>query len=132
MQWLIDIVKELIHGQLGFFDRGDPTSPDWTLPDFVADGEWRDLDLSAIVPENARVVAFHCQATCGDVSKQIRFRTRGNVYSANVSGLRAITTGFAVRQDLLIACDVDLFVQYALQPGDWHTLELTVKGWWLR
>lgn len=143
MQWLIDIILELIepmlaalkvtiHGQLGAFDRGNVENIDFTLPFFITDNAWHDLDLSAIVPAGARFVLFHTYIKNFTVGKAFYIQTKGNPDAHNISRIEAQISGLGLRADWTCPVNSNRKCEYRAHVGGWSVINLTVKGWWLR
>ncbi|MBA7685829.1 hypothetical protein ES703_94257 [subsurface metagenome] len=132
MQWLINTIKELIHSQLGFFDRGDPVAADFEAADLVGDNTWRDLDLSAIVPAAAQAVTLRVTMQNTTVLRYIDFRKKSHVGWPNIAYCRLVTASIIHTFDKLVALDSNRFCQYRLNHQDWTALQITVAAWWLR
>lgn len=132
MQWLIDIIKELIHGQLGFFNRGDPGAPDWTQATLTADWNWHVLDCSAIVPEDARAIVLNIGIMDDIVARRIHIRKFGNVNTFNRSELRTQVAFLHIFQDVTCPCDSSRRLEYRMTNAIWDFATIIVKGWWLR
>lgn len=132
MQWLIDTIKELIHGQLGFFDRGDPVAYDFQKADFTTDNSWRDLDLSPIVPADAKLILLRIRLTGNAIGAVARFRTKGYVNSSNIPNPGLMVANILHRYDIFVAPDSNRFVQYRISNIIWANVDVTVGGWWLR
>lgn len=130
MQWLIDLIIEAIGIPPVYIDRGDPADWDWELGDFVADGTWRDLDLSAIVPANAKGVIFFAAVRNAAIGKNFQLRKKGNVNERVVALARTQVGAQFVYEDLTTACDDDRIIQYNATAGVWQNLFLVVKAWW--
>jgi len=58
----------------GFEDRGDPAVYDYDKNDLTKDGAWHDLDLSGIVPENAKAVFIIGHVQGNGIDWTIMFR----------------------------------------------------------
>lgn len=132
MQWFIDIIKERIHSQLGYFDRGDPAAPDFVKTDFIRDNAWHTLDLSAIVPEGAVLVLFCVRAHSPYIEQGIRLRKHGNTNDVARSMLRTQLAHVSMHFDWSTACSPDRKIDYRISVDPWGLIYLTVKGWWLR
>lgn len=132
MQWFIDIIKEVIHGQLGYFDRGDPGAFDFDEDDLTTDNAWHDLDLSAIIPATAQGVVLHLKFRCPNAGAPIRFRKKGNVNLFNTSICGTSVANVTHWDDLICPIDVNRFLQYQIANLAWITIEITVSAWWLR
>jgi len=135
MQWLIDIVLEKVAeaGYLtnSYIDRGTTNQPDFSLGDFIGDLSWNDLDLSAIVPEGAKAVAFTMSGMGTFASSVARFRKKGNLYSFNSTSFATPVSDIEDYGDCMCGISADRKIQYNLLDVGWDDLYLTVKGWWL-
>lgn len=132
MQWLIDIILALIPPGTEFVDRGDPGAYDWTVGDFTTDNTWRDLDCSAIVPENAIAILFNCQMRTTATNKTSSFRKNGNASGYNIA---AAATGSAQHYHSwspLVWCDVNRVIEYRIPNFVWQNFNLVVCGWILK
>lgn len=132
MQAVIDAILEIVSDRIGYFDRGDPLNYDFTLADLLMGGAWHDLDLSGIVPANARAVLFNVQCINNVINKQFRFRQNGNVNPRNVRGLRSQVAGLLYMDSFVVACDSNRVIEYSMQGFTWTYVDFTVCGWWLR
>lgn len=132
MQWFIDIIKELIHGQLGYFDRGDPADADFTLVDFTLDNTWHDLDLSAIVPADAQAVNLKLNVRSAAAQTRYAFRKKGNVFEWNTLVIWSQVANIRKGVISAVACDSNRIIQYKSIGGVTNVLIVVVSGWWLR
>jgi len=131
MQWLIDLIIEEIGVPPCFIDRGDPAVVDYVVGDLVIDNDWHDLDLSAIVPENAKGVVIHTLLTTQQVGLNFNLRKKGNTNAINISQAWSAVAFESFSPDMTVPCDENRKIQYKVWPGNWLILQLTVKGWWL-
>lgn len=135
MQWLIDIIKAWIEAQgyltTSFVDRGDHAVHDFTTGDFIVDGDWHDLDLSSIVAENAKGVAFRIRIKTSVIGMTAEFRTKGNIKSFNMGGINTVVADVNHVGDCIIPLKTDRKIEYSLFGTGLQALYLNVKGWWL-
>lgn len=138
MQWLIDIVKGWVLAQdyltYSYIDRGDPAVSDYAIGDFTKDGTWHELDLSAIVPENAQAINATIAIRADSVAASFMLRRPGNVNSEAVSRITTQVANGINIADLVYAVDADRKIDYQLTPdfiATWNTIDFTIKGWWL-
>jgi len=114
----------------GFIDRGDPTAFDFTTGDFTWDGNWHELDLSAIVPQNAKAVLFAAQFLHGGGGQHFKLRKHGNTNEKVISDITTQYINRVISPDLVVACDAGRKIDCWAGPGFPGTINLTVKGWW--
>lgn len=132
MQWLIDIVKELIHGQLGYFDRSDPNAHDFVAVDFTQDGAWHVLDLSGIIPADTQLVLIRLILICPFITRYFFLRKNGNVWAFNVvrGGVQIANHRNSI--DVHVTPDADGKIEYRISGGTFTAINFLVAGWWLR
>lgn len=131
MQWLFNIIRNLVSQDVGFVDRGDPTGYDFSTRDFTADNNWRDLNLGSIVPEHAVAVLLRVRVMTTSGYRLIRFRKNGNVNVGNLANVATVDAGFMIWEDIVVACDVNRMIEYRAIVAEWTYLDVTVGGWWL-
>jgi len=128
-EWLIDMIQEW-HFSHVFVDRGDPAAADFLKGDLTLDGAWHDLDLSGIVPSNAKAVALYVALFATDVNQNIWFRTNGNVNTYNVSRAFTQTSLIWSTGDFIVPLDEARKIEYMSVNPTWISISITVKGWW--
>lgn len=135
MQWLIDIIIEAVIAAIGippvFIDRGDPAAADYVTGDFIKDETWRELDLSAIVPEGAQAVTCFVLMKAVLTGKFFAVKKGGQVNGVNISQIMSIAAGVYNTADFTVAVDSNRKVEYYAKAGVYTVLNVTVKGWWL-
>lgn len=115
----------------GFYEnRGDPADWDKGIGDFVTDNTWRDLDLSALVPEYANAVHIRLAFENDFVMKTIAFREKGNVNVVNASETNSLVSAATHQRSVICALDSDRFILYRISVGGWTKLNFLVRGWW--
>ena len=113
-----------------FYDRGDPSSIDFTLSDFTTDEAWHDLDLSNIVPSGAKAVLLSLLIQDDKTLSWVMFRKNGNINEYNVSTRRTQIIDVFVDADIIVSCDVNRVIEYKTENTTFTRLELKVRGWW--
>ena len=117
-----------------YVQRAEQTAFDWTLvsdPAIVTDGNWYDLDCSAIVPANAVLILFRVFAQDDVTSRIFSMRKNGytNVYSTY--SVRTQAANIAIEAPALVACDANRVVEYYASNTAWTNISLLVIGWWV-
>lgn len=130
MQWLVDLVYAMVLEKGFYFDRGDPTAYDFKVTDLFCDDTWRNLDLSAIVPANAKAVALVVRLEDNLVGKRIRFRKKGNTDVYNDSEVRTQVANIPMPADVIVAVDTDRKIQYRTDNTSFTRIDIVIKGWW--
>ena len=132
VQPIIDAIIEIIRSQFGAFDRGDAAAFDFGVGDFVQDNAWRDLDLSPIVPENARAVCLRLVIRATVIDTPINFRTKGNVNPFNVTRTTCSVANVKNSVDVIVYPDADRVIEYKILLNVFPLINVCVAGWWLR
>lgn len=112
-----------------FVDRGDPSSTDFSVNDWTKDGDWHELDLSGIVPENATAVLFYLGIRCSTAGKRVYFRKAGNSNEFNYCGARSQVANVAFQGDYICPLSTDRKIEYFIDADTWSAITFTVKGW---
>lgn len=135
LQIFINQVKEWIalQGYLttSFVDRGDPDTWDFSDATLIQDGNWHDLDLSAIVPANAKAVLGYMIVKDDSVDSYFQVRTNGHVHAISRSGIRTQVANVFNDGDVVMYPDANRKIEYRCSAGDWTRIYLHIKGWWL-
>lgn len=116
----------------GFYDRGDPATFDYAKEDLTIDGAWHDLNLSAIVPAGAKAVLICGEVEGAGTDWEIRFRKNGNTNEINTCDMETIRAGVERHRSSIVACDANRVIEYKADNQAWTTLNLVVRGWWIR
>lgn len=112
-----------------YYDRGDPAGYDYNEGDLTTDGVWRDLDLSSIVPDGARVVVLRIALADDATGSTLSFRKNGNANGYNSGSIRTQAIGVTVDGDIIVSCDSDRVIEYATTNTTFTTIRILVKGW---
>lgn len=138
MQWLIDIAIEAMEQYLidnpRYVDRGDPGVVDFAKANFIRDGNWYELDLSAIVPENAVAIAARAELVSDSVDATFAIRRHGNANTEVISEVVTQVGGIRMPPDWTCAVDEDRKIDYKVykEPNYvFYIVNLVIKGWWL-
>ncbi|RLC33997.1 hypothetical protein DRH14_03915, partial [Candidatus Shapirobacteria bacterium] len=129
--WMRPVVggsRNAIAGGVKFVDRGDPSAYDWTLTDFVRDGNWHDLDASSILPSSAanQRVLIRASIASSSINDYLQIRQKGNSNVYNAAYLRG-TSGAG---DYLVPCDINRKFEYRVnEAGSISSLAVVIRGW---
>jgi len=116
--------------QNSFFNRGDPSVPDFTTDNFIKDTTWRSLDLSGIIPAGTKAVLLVCDFRSTIGARRVRFRTHGNSNIYNISHCRNPMADLNYAYDITVPTDGHRQIEYNVTAATYPELSLTVKGWW--
>lgn len=129
MQWLIDIILDLIPATPGYVSRGTTFAFDFESGDFVQDDTWRQISLAGIVPEGTVAVHLRVSASTNFILNRIRFRKNILASFANVADTQFHVAGRAMTQDKIVSLDTSREMQYRIVSTGWTTFGITVAGW---
>lgn len=110
-------------------DRGDPSGYDKQLSDLTTDGTWRDLDLSAIVPDGAKAVILRVNVQDDAAGNEFDLRKNGNSNAYNTFEIRTQVSGVSNIQSGIVFCDTSRVIEYYATNTTWTHIYLVVLGW---
>ncbi|MBA7613778.1 hypothetical protein ES703_21034 [subsurface metagenome] len=116
----------------GYYDRGDPATYDKAKEDLTIDGAWHDWDLSAIVPAGAKAVLLIGHVEGAGTDWSIWFRKNGNTNEINHGEMETLRANVERCRMIIVACDDNRVIEYKADNVAWVTLNLAVRGWWIR
>lgn len=137
MSWeaIIDQMKEWVQAQgyltTSYIERENWANFDFAVGHFNQDGNWHELDLSAIVPAGASAVNLHLKSASTVVGTAIRIRRKGStstLYSC-VMRIKVALIWHGIKSGFKISTDRK--IEYMILMGPYTWLYLTVHGWWL-
>lgn len=117
-----------------YVDRGSITAYDKTTADFTTDGTWRDIDLSAIVPAAAKMIAFKLRIEEDNIDRLAEFRTKGHADAADINTIcerPAVANNTFYFWGCLSAGAYPQILQYRFTNTVWTAIDFVVMGWWL-
>lgn len=115
---------------VGYHDRGDPSAYDFTQATLITDATWRDMDLSSIVPSDAKTVLLNVSITDDAVSSWLTFRKNGNTNNINNGIIFTQVANVQIVQDVIVACDTSQIIEYIGANLAFTSIDISVKGWW--
>ena len=113
-----------------FVDRGDPAVADFDKNALTESGAWIELDLSGIIPKEARLVKLRLVAQSELLTATCSVRKKGNINEVNVDRLEVSATGVPYCVTLCVACGSDGIIEYKFSAIMFWALDITVRGWW--
>lgn len=114
-----------------FVDRGDPAGADYTQATLTADGTWRDLNLSAIVPAGAHRVRLYGQIKDGVAGRYIAFRKNGHVNNFNLLVVQENVANLDEYFQGEVECDTNRIIEYQISNAVIAAITVVVIGWWI-
>jgi hypothetical protein len=107
----------------------DPSSDDFSVGNFTADGQWHDLDLSSIVGVGRRLVLLCCVLSDDQISMAMQFRTKGNSNAYNVGMFNNQIANAAAYGNVIVLTDTSGVIQYYLTSNTYTAIYVRVRGW---
>lgn len=116
-------------GVTPYVDRGDPAAWDYSKVDFLTDGAWHTLDLSAIVPQGATLVHLKIKALTAFNNSIIAFCKNDIINKLNGATIAIRHGASDYYEEAWVACDADRKIEYWTSNQTWVILDLMVRGW---
>lgn len=124
-------IREAMRGIYHMFvNRGDPANYDFTLTDFTTDGNWHDLNLSAITPTTARLILLDLDFNVDHKGEAIEFRKKTNSNDKNHAGVDSFENNQDRHKQLCIIPNNSQVCEYKTVSENWNSLNMTICGWW--
>lgn len=130
MQYLIDIITEIVRNNGMYVHRGDPPLFDFTILDLTADNAWHDLDLSAIVPANAHAVNLITNISGTQAFRNVKLRSKAVAGTINVLTVWNQVANVKLGGCFAVAVDSNRMMQYKISHVSLNLVSFVVSGWW--
>jgi len=131
VQWLIDIVEDLLATKYGFFPMPETTGYDFPFSYWTQGSTWETIDFSSFVPVGTRAVVLSMVAVDSVGFKQIRFRSKAVSLSYPATGLRTTAFGGQARAEFVIPLDSNRQAEYAVQGSTFTDIGGSITGYFL-
>lgn len=131
MQWLIDLIIEAIGVPPCYIARYDWLGSDFDQGDVTTDGARHTLDLSAIVPENAKAVNLSVIVQTANVNSIVRFFHPDSTSHLGRCIIRTQVANINMRFVAAVGIDSNRHVDYTFSNVVWTSIGIAVRGWWL-
>ncbi len=123
-----------INDNAGWVNIPDITAVGYVIENpIVPDGTWREIDLSSVVPDQARGVFLKLEITSGPtVNRKFKVRRYGD--TTGVPSLEQTTqvTQQAITAYGIVGLSRNRKIEYfGTNTADWDNIELTVLGWFI-
>lgn len=112
-----------------WIERGDPSTPDFSLGALTTDGHWHDLDCSSIVPVDAKAIRFNVQIQDNAAFSFFDMRKNGNTGAWAAYRITTQVANIPMNYQPIVFCDTDRVVEYLAFNTTWSTIYITVIGW---
>lgn len=112
-----------------YIDRGDVAAVDFPVTDFVTDGNWHDLDLSAKIGKGVKLVRFYFFAFSEMGIVILELKQGGNANDFNIDALQAPEQGVPLRGSVTASTNAAGIVQYKLPDITYIYLFANIQGY---
>ena len=126
---LTDGSETTLHEHLAYVDRGDPAAADWVIGALTADGTYRDLDCSGVVPAGAIGIDFYVFIMDDVVSRQLTLRKKGNTNEFNTLVVLNQAAGVYGFGNGTVPCNAGRVVEYKLTNAVITDVGIVITGW---
>jgi len=110
-------------------DKGDSSAANYTQANLTTDNTWRDLDLSALIPKDAKAVLLYVKLTDDAAGSELSFRENGNFAAINISTIATQVANVSVYADLIVFADTTGKIEYRGSNLAFTNISVVVKGW---
>lgn len=129
----LQAVAEWINNNAGWVNRPAVAANDFGIPTIVPDATWRTLDLSSIVPEQARAVYLKLKLVSGPTighNFKIRQYGEGNVYNSVEQETQVDQQEICISG--IVAISRNRLIEYkGANTADWDNIYITILGWFI-
>lgn len=125
-----DILYRMDQAGIGYTDRGEGSAMDKAVGDFTTDNTWRDWDISAIVPKNAKAAFINIEIKDDAAGSKMDFRRNGNTDATySISSIATQVANVSVYGSLIVPVHSDRIIEYRGSNLAFITINAFVKGW---
>jgi len=114
-----------------YVNRGDIGVEDFTKANLTANGGWHTLDLSGIIPLNAKLVCLHLYIKYTDYGSQMKINPYGYTLHYTDFTIKTLIANDSVRVNVTVPILSPGLIQYKADDVVWTDLEINVAGWWI-
>jgi len=111
-------------------DRGDIADYDFEVGDLITDGTWRELDISSIVPANAKVIVGRIEVNDNLAGQAVYLRPYGYTNVKNRSSVITQVAGKTVVANFSLAI-FDQKIEYMASNTSWTAITIQPSGWFI-
>ncbi len=114
---------------LRFIRRTGVAAFDFQLGDFTQDGTWHQLDLSSIIPRNAKLILIKMLYAAPAAGRFFGLRVYGETYAYNNWGIVTPVGGGQHENNFEIPITGEQSIEYYLPAAGSTTANLVIQGW---
>ena len=111
-------------------ERSGLTGDDFVLADFTTDGEWHELDLSSILPEDAKLIDVYVHIQDNLVGNFFTLKSYGEVNSYNVIEVHSEVANTENDTEGFLYVGDKRIIQYKATDTVFTNIKLTIRGYW--
>ena len=109
--------------------RGDLNAWDAAIGDVTLDGSWNELDLSAILPVNAKWVTLVADINSPGAGNHFKTRKKGNTNAYNTTNTYTPVAGQPVSDVITVPVGADGIIEYWGNNVAWTVCNIYVMYW---
>jgi hypothetical protein len=117
-----------VSGGVDYVWRGDPSTYDFTQASLILDSTLRILDLSAIVPSDAKLVHIRCRSLNNTATGVVGFTHKDNLGTYALPLLRIQVANIYNERDFFIPIGTDGLIKYYAVAGI-DNIDILILGW---
>lgn len=117
-------------GGLSYVNRAEQSAYDYNQSTLTKDGAWHTLNLSAIVPANAKLVLLRVGAAYTAAGYYFRISKAGQPGPFSWADIATQAANIVNEQTVLVDCSGQQ-IQYWCSAVSFSSLRLLVLGWFL-
>lgn len=111
-------------------DRGDVAAYDFVVGDLITDGTWRVLDISSIVPVNAKLIVGRIEVNDNLAGQAVYLRPYGYTNLKNRSSVITQVINMTVVANFSLAI-FDRKIEYMASNTTWTAITIQPSGWFI-
>lgn len=116
---------------MSYVDRGNLASYDFTEATLTEDGNWYDMDLSAIVGAGVRLVLLKVDIVNTAAGQPGNLRTKGYTGNANIVTFFSVANNVHLCGDRWVLTDANGVIEYVFNATTWSQINIGVRGWFV-
>jgi len=114
-----------------YHSRGDPATFDFNQAVLSTDGDWHDLDLSAIIPTGRPLVNLYVVINDSVVGASIKFRSKDITNLINIELVNILIADQDTHYSVMVQADAAGLISYWGSAIAFTKIDIGVCGWFV-
>jgi hypothetical protein len=106
-----------------------PASHDFVVGDFTTDGNYHDLDLSTIVPANAKEVIISVEVRDDLAQQAVVIKKKGYMSDTTSPSIKTQVANVSIADFFRVPIGSDGIVEYLISNTTWTSISVDVVKW---